>query len=535
MPGLTRFSVRNFSGPQCRLGGMRRRLGLPLLSVSLTLLGAAWSMSTQPFKAPDESSHYLRALTITEGHLVGRQVPYPQPQGFSAVALAWLNANTRATQVPPALSPPYIACTNGRADAGRSPCAEATEAGDYQPLPYLLPAAALHAAGTANTGLWLSRFASLAPCLAFLILALALLWTGTLWSVLGVQAALTPMVLFVSSVINPNGLEVASSLALACAGLRIARAPTQVPNWVWVSFAASGITAILSWQLGPAFVIADLVLGLALLGSTGVRQLKQAAKRQLGLSCAALGFSLLVYVIYDLAANASHINVGIHPIRQSLNEGLAQISPVLRDSVGTFGALSIHLPTIVCWLWWLLVAAMIVAALRVGCGRHRSILAVVVLLAFAFPVLFYAWAYRLTGWPGLQGRYVLPIMMLIPLVAGELNYLSIGCRVRGRPGSWLSPATSASLAVIQGYAWWLNARANAGMPGTIRFYAHALWTPPLGWILWVAVAALGTLGLLLFAVCQAGSFRPLGQPVLLEQPQHDSHYASTDYERTSRI
>ena len=40
------------------------------VALGLTLLLAAWIMATPPFAAPDEGSHYLRALTITNGSIV---------------------------------------------------------------------------------------------------------------------------------------------------------------------------------------------------------------------------------------------------------------------------------------------------------------------------------------------------------------------------------------------------------------------------------------------------------------------------------
>jgi hypothetical protein len=43
---------------------------------------------------------------------------------------------------------------------------------------------------------------------------------------------------------------------------------------------------------------------------------------------------------------------------------------------------------------------------------------------------------------------------------------------------------------------WADARATAGASATLRFYAHAVWSPPLGWGPWIAIAAGGVLLLL---------------------------------------
>src|SRR5204862_258796 len=82
------------------------------------------------------------------------------------------------------------------------------------------------------------------------------LWDGTLLSVAGLLVAVTPMVLFIASVLNPNGLELGANAAFLASGIRIARAPTESPRWVWASRGVSGAAAVLSWQLGPVVVVA---------------------------------------------------------------------------------------------------------------------------------------------------------------------------------------------------------------------------------------------------------------------------------------
>src|SRR5260370_26696380 len=109
----------------------------------------------------------------------------------------------------------------------------------------------------------------------FLLLAIALLWDGTGWSLLGLLVAITPMVLFSSSVMNSSGIEIASCLAFAAAGVRIARAAAHVPAWVWVTFAASGVVAILAGPLGVVFGLADLAVFIALLGARGFRTIRE--------------------------------------------------------------------------------------------------------------------------------------------------------------------------------------------------------------------------------------------------------------------
>ena len=122
----------------------------------------------------------------------------------------------------------------------------------------------------------------------------------------------------------------------------------------------------------------------------------------------------------------------------------------------------------------------------------------VTVLSLAFPILFEAWVDRFTGFP-LQGREILPALMFIPLTAGEVISRHMSSRTEARSARLALGGLLALVAAFQAYAWWYDARFVAGAPGTIRFYAHAIWRPPMGWLPWVGLAGLGILLLLVFA------------------------------------
>jgi predicted membrane protein DUF2142 len=483
---------------------MSRAAPVALVGLAFALLLAAWVVATPPFAAPDEASHYLRALNISQGHLLGAKIRYPNVP-LTPAEQAFVNHDTRAVDVPAALTPPNVLCVNGKPDLSGH-CVEASPTGDYYPPAYLLPALALKLSSTTGTAMWASRFLSAALCLVFLLLAAALVWGGNGWSLLGLLGAVTPMVLFVSSIINPSGLETAAALAAAAAVLRIARAPARVPGWVWVALGLSGAVTVLAFQAGPAFLLGDMAVGAALLGRSGLRELRARDPRRLGAVAVTLATAVVLWFVYGRVSGASHSHFGVHPFLHSLRVGITQLGYVLRDAVGNFGSLTVLLPSAARWIWWLLVLGLVAGALWLGNRRERLIMVGVVVLALAFPVLAYAWVYRYSGF-GMQGRQVLPVLMLISLVAGELVYrrLEVARRPKAR---WVLGASVAAVALFQAYAWWYDARDAAGAPGTLRFYAHATWSPPLGWIVWIVVAALGTLALLGCGWLTAGVRRP---------------------------
>ena len=92
-----------------------------------------------------------------------------------------------------------------------------------------------------------------------------------------------------------------------------------------------------------------------------------------------------------------------------------------------------------------------------------------------------------TGY-GAQGRHVLPVLVLVPLCAGEI--------LRRRPQGlgWLLPAAGGLWAGGQAVAWLANARrAAVGTDGSWWFFGAAEWSPPGGWWPWAVLAAAGAL------------------------------------------
>jgi ABC-type multidrug transport system fused ATPase/permease subunit len=474
---------------------------LVVLGVASMLL--AWVAATGPFDAPDEAAHYLRAMGLSNGQLVGPRVPLPSSLDITPLQRAWAQRDTRGVLVTAVMSPPLEHCTNGRPVEPGSSCIEPTNTGDYQPLPYLVPALAILASHDASTGLWLSRIASAFLCLGFLVLAMLLLRDESWGPLLGILLAFSPAVFFVTSVLNPNGLEIASSLALAAAILRVGRSPVSAEQWVWGALALSAVVATLSWQLGPVFVLIDLVLVAVAAGPKGMRTLSRAHATQIRWVLVAVAMALGLFLGYGFASGALHSSFSLFPLIQSLREGAHQLKPVLRQAVGEFGALTIPLPSAAYWVWWLLVVCLIGSAVAMAKRRERWVIASVVAVAAAFPALFYAWIYRGTGF-GLQGRYMLPVLVLPPLVAGEVIRRH-DARIPLRIARWLAPAVLALIASFQLFAWDVAARNAAGTPHSVWFISHASWHPPLGWWPWASLAILGTAALLAAAATGAGS------------------------------
>jgi hypothetical protein len=483
---------------------------------------APWVLATVPFHGPDESAHYIRAVGIASGQLLG---PRPGPAdmdipGAQPAQLAWGRHDLRVVFVPGALEPPGTACISGegRVAAG---CHETTWTGDYFPLPYALPAAAIKVAGTdsVNNSLWLARAAGALVCLVFVLIAAALAEGGGPWSLQGLLLALTPATLAIAAVLNPSGLVIAASLAVTVGLLRASRDALAMPTWGWVAVGVSAVVMVLSWQEGPVFLALELVVAGLLAGRQELRTLWRARPnvvRNLGLAVVA---ALILFVVWSRVSGVVHSTIDFRPVWPAIHLGLLQLGPTLRAAVAAFEGGGVLPPRWLPAAWALLTLAMCVGAfLRTG-GRRRIVLVGTTLAALAYPVLFYAWLYRDSGF-GLQGRYVLPVLVLVPMLAGALLDQSASARfhiVR----NWTVALGISAVAVLQFVAWCLCASNSAGTGWSLSFLSHPLWAPPAGWKVWAAIAALGAVALIAYGA----TYLALDAPLLarLEPADEDLH------------
>ena len=210
-------------------------------------------------------------------------------------------------------------------------------------------------------------------------------------------------------------------------------------------------------------------------------------------------------MIYGLSTGIIHGAFGMTPFWASFHAGLVQLHNALYGAVGVFGALIVGLPSGTYWVWWLMVLALALGGLVVGHRRDRILLVAVIVCALLFPVLFYAWVFRHSGF-GLQARYVMPVLALIPLLGGELLFRSRS-RLPAAVRRYFPGLVIAIVAGFQLFAWWINARDWAGEPNAIWFPSNPQWVPPLGWLVWTAAAIVGAALLLALAISDAARVR----------------------------
>ena len=483
---------------------MRRVARTPAIVIATyAALGLAWAITNAPFAAPDEEAHYVRAIGIGNGSLVGTPAPAYTSHAFDPLQLAWTRQAARAVAIPPGLSPLGVGCEIGgpgmsaacsdRAAPNSTTTTEITPVGTYEPLPYLLPAALMRLANHAAGADRLARVASLLVWVAMLAIAAAALWDAEagIAAFAGLMVAISPMAVFIGSSLNGSSLEIAGSAAFFATLLRLLRGDGSPPRWVWVLAGAAGAALALSRSLGPAWVVADLAVAAVFAGRAQVIELLRANTRRASFAGAAVLASVALNRIWE-AAYGPKLTPTLVPHRASLSAGGRELMRTLNEVIGNFGYLNVPLSPIVLWAWAAIALALGIVAIGAANRRGRIALAFAALVAVGGPIYLFASVSRLTGF-GLQGRHYMPLLMALPLLAGELVRRHRE-RIAAATLRWLLAVIGIVVGAAQLAAWWTNSHRYAvGANDPWWFFPHAQWSPPGGWVPWLIVVLAATL------------------------------------------
>jgi FtsH-binding integral membrane protein len=496
----------------------RDAIGPLLLLAAYAALAAAWIFSNPTYAAPDEWAHFVRAASIGNGQLIGEPptgpvelaAPPGTPESVLAAQERWVRQNTRVVSVPRGRFPPWTTCSHHPAVPATcltephppSPAAtSAVATGAYQPLPYLLPALASRIEADPDRLARLMRTTKALLALALLAAAVAVLWVPGERGLpaLGVVVAVTPMVLFLGSSLNPSGVEIAAAIAFFSCLLRLSRGGVAPPS-AWLALGLSGFVLALSRAPAPLWIVLHVGVIVAL---AGVRPALRVVGAGRPLSLVAGGLVAAGVVLNRLWERlyGPEVPVDPTPLGAALRFGWGSLAPVLREQVGVFNHLEFGLGRPGFALWFGLVLTLVALALRVGTRRERIVLAAAFVAMLALPVVLAGAVMRHTGY-GLQGRYVMAFSVVVPLLAGEILYrrraslAALGAR---------SPVLlfAGVAAVVHGLALYVNAKRFAvGQLAPDWFYGQAAWGPPGGWRLWGLVTVAGAALLVLAAALE---------------------------------
>jgi hypothetical protein len=476
---------------------------------------AAWTFASPMGSGPDEPAHLIRAASLVRGQLLGKPIPHSTnamkstltveaPQVFARLAndVGCFQFQSNVT----------AQCQGSLAGSAHD-VAVYTYVGRYPPLYYALvglPTLAVVSPG----GMYLARLVSGALSAAMLALAVTSLRRCRGAPLLGAGLALatTPMALYLASVINPSGLEIASAICAWAAAMALASEPAEVVSTSTVAaLGGSAVVLILTRALSPLWLLFIGAALVALCPSVGALLRRRSVRGWL-VGCIAAG---VVAVIWDLVADPFLTEPGsaLPPgatESQIFLLALERLDLLVTSTIGYFGWLDTPSPFGVLVTWLAALGAVVLVGACVAHRRGATVVAGSILAWVALPVALIMAEARHEGIPG-QGRDFMALAVGIPIVAGVVA----GERLLDRRTTLrLATLVITALAACQVADFYGALRRNTvGDDGPINAFASVTgrWAPPLPAALLFIVFTLAMIAFA-FLLRRAAAGQPAARP-----------------------
>ena len=448
----------------------------PLISLTLAffLVIGVWSQLTPLFAAPDEPAGYIRGAALVRGKFVGTDIAASQttaywstyvdiPQQFGVAQLVpWCFVGKPDT---PACSQPLETLTpveEPRTDMGR-----------YPPVGYL--ASGLGSlVGATDFSVRLGRLFNAAVC-AFLLALGCVNISSNRRSIIVVLAAVTPGVIFFSSVISSSAIEISAAICFWCS-ITTLLSSTKISLLTFSSVAISASLLILARPIGV--VNLAIIVGISLIAQHNLRESLARIISSWRIILATI-ISLLVMALWYLRIYSHHLGerVVIDPsnptFRQIVEQSMSDISNKVAESIGNFGWLDTPTPTFVVWFFVALFAVIIAQNWnQVPKATRYAVVCLALLIPFLM-IFINRNTQNLLRTYGVQGRYLTPLIAGIPIVIGAMwapqrkgLKIVISC--------WSMAIFMTAINVIRRYSVGIKPQ------NFFEMFSNPVWQPPLG-------------------------------------------------------
>ncbi len=490
------------------VGTLRQGAHFRVLFGWVCLFGAIalWSVTTPKYAAPDEPANAINAAAAARGELIGQKAGSPsvQTMRFTVPATIAHGTDPGCLVFNPAISAGCL--TPWKAEPGST---KATSyVGAYPPLYYVLTGLPSDVTHDTNVLLWM-RLVSALLAAVFLTASFvsASRMAGARWSVVGVAVAISPMVFFISGVVNSSALEISSALCLWTSGLALFTRPDPRYRRSLIFWTAlSACTFVQTRGLSPLFLLVIAGLLLALAGARPLLRLLRRRDVQLGVAALAVcSVFAVVWVtsVGSLKVVPSNITVAKDAstwqvFTAALHKGLE-----MKQLVGVFGWLDTFMPAW-CYVAWEVVCVVLAIVLIARRQARVALVAAAAALAtVAIPTLIAFAEARKIGLVG-QGRDILPIAVGVPV----LMAYGIARSCPSPAPRWLrggAVVVGLLIAAVQfsGFVQALH-RYRTGVNAPILTH-QASWSPPIP-----ALFAVGAFALLQLALVWWWTTLPAG-------------------------
>ena len=454
----------------------RRRLWW-ITFATLTLFISLWAIGAPYFSGPDEAMHVTRSWSVGHGDVLGEN---PHYGGFRIVHVPrWLTSpltDPACYKLDPQIPAGCHSLSPDTSDA-------TTETNGAQIPTFYIPTGLPFLVASGGPGLLLARIVGGAITAAFLASALlsARRSSARRWLVPALALAVPPMLLYISAVTNPSGMEIAAAVSLWLAAIVIATerlTERVVETRLVVRFVVAVAGVMLARQSGPLWVAIVLAFAAVLAGRSRIVEL--ARSRSMWLAAGAAAASGIVWAGWTLTAhpflledNPNGIDA---PAREILAAQVGRLWALTQEAVGVFGWLDTRAPFLTYLVW--VSAVVLLVALCAMCARRRTAYLPIVLLVVALVVQTYS-EFRSVAALGYfwQGRYTLPMLVGVPLLAG----FGIGSSGRApfvATRAARMGAIAIGVALFLAYFQFLR-RYVVGATNSLAFWNDPSWSPPV--------------------------------------------------------
>lgn len=386
--------------------------------VGALLLQTAWILAVPPFRGIDEFSHAFRAAAVAHGQWIaepseataGTGAVLTVPEGLVTAARPICHAKpyTTAEDCEPVSSP----TPDGMADIGSS-------AGRYHPAFYWV-VGSFAEPFEGYPALYAMRVATALLSAALLALAagVLVLWARTRWMLAGLLLSATPVVLYSTSIVSPNGVEICAAAVLWASALGLCR--NELPSSdsraliIVGTFGASILATLRPLGLLWVLLIALTVLPIAWPVLTS---LVRRHARTLGAGAAVTAAVAVASLTWIQTQDALVLrNDGQSTLGDPVLGTLAQLPVWLLQSIAAFPGRMEPAPTIVYATYVIAGLAFMAVGYYFASKLYRMVLFAVLAITVLFPFATTVATWDLYG-PSWQGRYGLPFSIGLILIA----------------------------------------------------------------------------------------------------------------------
>src|ERR1035437_1121140 len=486
---------------------MKKYLSLSTTAVFIlfyTVLVSCWLITNPLGTGPDEPEHYIRAVALGNGDLLGTKALTSSLPPQNATQAEFLNVLNRDFQIPVGSAAPFYWFCTARSPGTSAQCLyqkdpvaallnhQVSYVGTYQPYDYLPAAIVGKVVQDPNTSLFLMRLVMTVLFFPLIVGSIVLLATNDRTSILGLSLALTPSLLFITTVLSPSSVELCAGVAVAACIIRLSRR-TTLPRFFWLFFCLALFLLGSARPFGPLWLAAYALFSVPKIGVQPIRTLYQSSRLKFWASVTSASVGALLSLAWELVFQPTSLTRSL-PDSLILHT-LYAIPNGFAESIAAFGWDNILVRKPV-YLWWGVMLLMVIAlALRHSTYKEMKTLDLVI-LGCGLIIISTSIAIEVsTGW-SLQGRYILPFIVLLPLWSGEILYRHNFVWKKG-----LREFIFISIALIQCVGLYSNGWSYAHFGNSFFFFLQPTWSPAFGWLPWISLVSL-TCGFFTFKVCK---------------------------------